>query len=72
MVTRFGRPLSHYEAQETSYGEAYVCDDRNCLVLECVYGESLELTVSEAICRCGADHTALVREERASHGGTHA
>jgi hypothetical protein len=41
-------------------------------VLEGVYGESLVLTVSEAVCRCGADHTALVREERASDGGTHA
>lgn len=55
-----------------SYGEAYVCDARYCLVLECVYGESLVLTFSEAVCRCGADHTALVREERASDGGTHA
>jgi len=40
-------------------------------VLECVCGESLVLTASEAVCRRGADHTALVREERASDGGTH-
>ena len=40
-------------------------------MLECVCGESLVLTASEAVCRCGADHTALVREERASDGGTH-
>jgi len=40
-------------------------------VLECVCRESLVLTASEAVCRCGADHTALVREERASDGGTH-
>jgi hypothetical protein len=39
--------------------------------LECIGGESLVLTPSEAVCRCGADHTALVREERASEGGTH-
>ena len=40
-------------------------------MLECVCGESLVLTASEAVCRWGADHTALVREERASDGGTH-
>jgi hypothetical protein len=38
-------------------------------VLGCVCGESLVLTVS--VYRCGADHTALVREERASDRGTH-
>jgi hypothetical protein len=36
--------------------------------LECVCRESLALTASEAVCRCGADHTGLVREERASDG----
>ena len=51
-------------------GEAYVCDARS-MVLECLCGKSLVLTASEAICRCGADHTALVREEWASDGGTH-
>jgi hypothetical protein len=39
--------------------------------LECVCGESLVLTTSEAVCLCGPDHTALVREERVSDGGTH-
>lgn len=71
MATRIERTEGHYEAQETSYGEAYVCDARRYLVLECVCGESLVLTASEAVCRCGADHTALVREEQASDGGTH-
>ncbi len=71
MATRIERTEGHYEAQERSYGEAYVCDARSSLVLECVCGESLVLTASEAVCRCGADHTALVREERASDGGTH-
>src|SRR5215207_5187646 len=33
--------------------------------------ESLVLTTSEAACRWGPNHTALVREERASDGGTH-
>jgi hypothetical protein len=36
----------------------------------CLWGK-LVLTASEAVCHCGADHTALVREERASEGGTH-
>jgi hypothetical protein len=40
-------------------------------VLECVCGERLVLTASEAVCRCGADHRALVREKRTSDGGTH-
>jgi hypothetical protein len=71
MATRIERTEGHYEAQQTLYGEAYVCDAQSCLVLECVCGESLVLTASEAVCRCGADHTALVREKRASDGGTH-
>jgi hypothetical protein len=33
--------------------------------------ESLVLISSETVCQCGADHTGLVREERASDGGTH-
>jgi hypothetical protein len=40
-------------------------------MLECICGERLVLTASEAVCRCGADHTALVRKEKASDGGTH-
>jgi hypothetical protein len=33
--------------------------------------ESPVLTTSEAFCRWGPNHTALVGEERASDGGTH-
>ena len=33
--------------------------------------ESPVLTTSEAFCRWGRNHAALVREERASDGGTH-
>jgi hypothetical protein len=40
-------------------------------VLECVCWQSLVLTASEAVCLCSANHTALVREERASDWGTH-
>ena len=39
--------------------------------MECVCGERLVLTAYEAVCRCGADHRALVREKRMSDGGTH-
>ena len=53
------------------YGEAYVCVARSCLVLGLCLWESLVLTVSGAVYCCGADHTALVREERASEMGTH-
>jgi len=52
------------------YGKAYVSYPE-CVMVECDCGEKLVLTATEAVCRCGAAHTALVREERASDGGTH-
>ena len=64
------RTGGHYEVQKTSYGEAYVWCPA-CVVVECECGERLVLRASEAVCRCGADHSVLVREERASDGGTH-
>jgi hypothetical protein len=60
---------SHYEAQRMPYGKACV-SYLECVMVECACTESLVLTASEAVCRCIADHTALVREERASDGGT--
>jgi hypothetical protein len=71
MATRIERIEGHNEVQETSYGEVYVCVARSCLVLGLCLWESLVLTVSGAVYCCGADHTALVREERASEMGTH-
>ena len=56
------RTEGHYEVQKTSYGEAYVWCPA-CVVVECECGERLALTASEALCRCGADHAILVREE---------
>ena len=53
---------SHYEAQKKTYGKTYV-SYLECVMVECDFGERLVLTASEAACRCGADHTALVREE---------
>jgi hypothetical protein len=56
------RTEGHYEVQKTSYGEAYVwCPP--CVSVECDCGEIPALTASEAVCRCGADHAILVREE---------
>ncbi len=56
------RTGGHYEVQKTSYGEAYVWCPA-CVVVECECGERLVLRASEAVCRCGADHAILVREE---------
>jgi hypothetical protein len=59
------RTEGHYEVQKTSYSEAYVWCPA-CVVVECDCGRRLVLTASEAVCRCGADHTTLVREELAA------
>ena len=56
------RTEGHYEVQKTSYGEAYVWCPA-CVMVECDCGERLALTACEALCRCGADHAILVREE---------
>jgi hypothetical protein len=65
MATEIERTKGHYEVQKTSYGEAYIwCP--GCAVVECDCGEKLILTASESICRCGADHGALVPENTAS------
>ena len=52
------------------YGKAYVSYPESVMA-DCDCGERQVLTASEAVCRCGADHTTLVREERVSDGGTH-
>jgi hypothetical protein len=52
---------SHYEAQRMPYGKVCVSYPE-CVMVECACTESLVLTASEAVCRCIADHTALVRE----------
>ena len=50
---------SHYEAQKMQYGKVYVSYPA-CVVVECDCGERWVSTISEAVCRCGADHTTLV------------
>jgi hypothetical protein len=70
MTTMIECTEGHYEVQKTSYGEAYVwCP--GCVVVECDCGERPVLSASETVCRCGADHAALVREELASRRSSH-
>lgn len=55
------RTEGHYEAQEVEFGKVYRwCPES--VVVECDCGERVILTLSMATCRCGADHTAVVRE----------
>ena len=64
MTTVIDHVEGHYETQRVSYGKAYVwCPE--CVVEQCDCGETLILTVSESVCRCGIDHEALVRETTA-------
>ncbi len=63
-----------YEVHELPYGKDYAwCPE--CVVVECECGQRLTLTAAETRCRCGADHTSLVREEldsrRLSEGASH-
>ncbi|MGH3087347.1 MAG: hypothetical protein ACRDSJ_08520 [Rubrobacteraceae bacterium] len=53
----------HYEVREIPHGRDYVwCPE--CVVVECDCGERLNFTGSEeAICRCGRDHSGVVRDE---------
>jgi hypothetical protein len=55
----------HYEVRETSYGEVYVWCPA-CAVVQCDCGERPVLRHSEAVCRCGTDHAALVQKVLAS------
>lgn len=65
MTTMIECTVGHYEAHEEHYGKDYVwCSER--VVVECDCGERLVLTTSEAVCRCGADHSSLVMAQLAS------
>jgi hypothetical protein len=62
MVTVIERTEGRYEVQDVEFGSVYRwCPE--CVIVECDCGERLTLTSSIVTCRCGADHTALVREE---------
>ena len=65
MATVIEHSEGHYETQRMSYGQAYVwCPE--CMVVECDCGETVILTASGSVCRCGIDHEAIIRETRAS------
>ncbi|MDX6381733.1 MAG: hypothetical protein QOI57_2757 [Rubrobacteraceae bacterium] len=67
MVTVIERTEGRYEVQHVEFGSVYRwCPE--CVIVECDCGERLTLTSSIATCRCGADHTALVREELVAMG----
>jgi hypothetical protein len=62
MVRVIERSGGRYDVQEVEFGRVYRwCPE--CVVIECDCGEMTILTSSEATCRCGTDHIALVRGE---------
>ncbi len=71
MVTVIERSGGRYEVQDVEFGQVYKwCPE--CVVVECDCGEMTILTPSMATCRCGADHTALVRGEHVTRRGDEA
>jgi len=64
MTTVIEHIEGHYERRTMPYGQAYVwCPEY--VVVECDCGETLIMTTSDSVCRCGTDHEALVRETAA-------
>lgn len=62
IIERIG---GYYEPEEVPFGVVYGWQPA-FLLIECECGEMLNLSCSMASCNeCGADHTALVREELA-------
>jgi hypothetical protein len=65
MTTVIEHSEGHYETRSMSYGQSYVwCPE--CVIVKCDCGETVILTTSERVCRCGIDHDALFRETTAS------
>ena len=62
MVTVIERAEGRYEIQDVEFGKVYKWYPE-CVVVECDCGRRPTLTNSTTACRCGADHTAVVREE---------
>lgn len=59
----------HYEVERVPYGKDFNWRP-DCVVVQCDCGERLDLTASETVCECGADHATLVREELESRNNT--
>lgn len=71
------RVEGHYEVRQDPFARAYEWHPAH-VILECDCGEKLTLTgkSTEATCRCGADHSEIVRdiqerEGRLRHEATH-
>ena len=62
MVTVMERNAGRYEVQELELGMVYSWRPEH-IVVECDCGTRLTLTASATVCKCGADHKAVVREE---------
>jgi hypothetical protein len=64
MITALERTEGHYEVQDVEFGKVYRWSPGH-VNIECECGERLNFTaVYAATCpRCGADHTATIREE---------
>jgi hypothetical protein len=67
MTTVIERNEGHYKVHKVPYGKDYVWCPR-CVLVECDCGERLVLTPVKGECKCGRDHTTLVREELAVRG----
>ncbi len=63
------RGEAHYETHETPFARAYEWHPAY-VILECDCGEKLTLTGASAIsiCRCGADHGAIIRDIQGREG----
>jgi hypothetical protein len=57
------RVEAHYESREVPFGKTYEWHPAY-VTLECDCGEKLTLTSTITRCRCGADHSAVVRDIR--------
>lgn len=63
------RVEGHYEVHEFPFGRSYEWHPAY-LTLECDCGEKLTLTGRSSVpaCRCGADHSTLIRDIREREG----
>jgi hypothetical protein len=67
MTTVIARNEGHYNVHKLPYGKNYVWCPR-CVLVGCDCGQRLVLTPFNGECKCGRDHTTLVREELAARG----
>lgn len=70
MTRTNARVEGHYEVHETPFARAYEWHPAY-VILECDCGEKLTLTAqsTETMCRCGADHSIVLRDIKEREGG---